>query len=153
MAVAYAKRWALSRNPAYLDFHALGGDCTNFVSQCLYAGSGIMNFTPVLGWYYLSGNNRTASWTSVEYLYRFLTTNDGNGPFGNETPMHEIMIGDIVQFAHIGERFTHAGIVVGIEREEILIAAHSEDTWMRPISSYSQPLRRFIHLQGVRILE
>ena len=29
-----------SRNPAYLDFHGLGGDCTNFVSQCLYAGAG-----------------------------------------------------------------------------------------------------------------
>ena len=32
-AVAYARRWALLRNPAYLDFHGLGGDCTNFVRQ------------------------------------------------------------------------------------------------------------------------
>lgn len=79
-AVAYAKRWALLRNPAYLDFHGLGGDCTNFVSQCLYAGAGVMNRTPVYGWYYLTGNNRTASWTGVEYLYRFLTANKGPGP-------------------------------------------------------------------------
>ena len=42
-AVAYARRWALLRNPAYLDFHGLGGDCTNFVSQCLYSGAGVMN--------------------------------------------------------------------------------------------------------------
>ena len=69
-AVTYAARWAFSRNPAYLDFQQLGGDCTNFVSQCLYAGSGVMNFTPVYGWYYRTASNRTASWTGVEYLYR-----------------------------------------------------------------------------------
>ena len=43
------RRWALLRNPAYLDFHGLGGDCTTFVSQCLYAGAGVMNRTPVYG--------------------------------------------------------------------------------------------------------
>ena len=42
-AVAYARRFALSRNPAYYDFSDLGGDCTNFASQCIYAGAGIMN--------------------------------------------------------------------------------------------------------------
>ncbi|MDE6790670.1 MAG: amidase domain-containing protein, partial [Clostridia bacterium] len=62
-AVAYARRWAFSRNPNYFDFSNLGGDCTNFASQCVYAGSGIMNYTPVFGWYYISADNRTASWT------------------------------------------------------------------------------------------
>ena len=37
-AVQYARRWALSRNRAYNDFTKGGGDCMNFVSQCLYAG-------------------------------------------------------------------------------------------------------------------
>ena len=27
-AVAYALRWALSRNPRYYDFEDIGGDCT-----------------------------------------------------------------------------------------------------------------------------
>lgn len=40
-AVAYALEWAMSRNPAYLDFEELGGDCTNFASQCLLAGGGV----------------------------------------------------------------------------------------------------------------
>ncbi len=53
-AVAYAHRWAFGRNPAYSNFDGMGGDCTNFASQCLYAGTGIMNFTPTYGWYYLS---------------------------------------------------------------------------------------------------
>ena len=50
-AVEYAKKWAMGRNPRYLDFENFGGDCTNFASQCIYAGSGIMNYTPVMGWY------------------------------------------------------------------------------------------------------
>ena len=36
-AVSYARKWALGRNPAYFDFQKLGGDCTNFASQCIYA--------------------------------------------------------------------------------------------------------------------
>lgn len=35
---AYAHRWAFGRNPEYLAFDRLGGDCTSFVSQCLLAG-------------------------------------------------------------------------------------------------------------------
>ena len=75
-AVAYAREWALSRNPAYYDYSELGGDCTNFASQCIYAGAGVMNYTPVFGWYYISSAERTASWTGVEFLYNFLTQNE-----------------------------------------------------------------------------
>ena len=45
-AGASAHKWAYGRNPAFYDFSEIGGDCTNFASQCLYAGTGIMNFTP-----------------------------------------------------------------------------------------------------------
>ena len=47
----YAYKWAYKRNPAYYDYDKIGGDCTNFVSQCIYAGSKIMNFTKTFGWY------------------------------------------------------------------------------------------------------
>ena len=39
-ALAYAHRWAFGRNPEYLAFDRLGGDCTSFVSQCLLAEIG-----------------------------------------------------------------------------------------------------------------
>ena len=67
-AVEYASKWAFSRNPLFYDYTGIGGNCTNFVSQCLYAGSCTMNFTPVYGWYYLSDRERTASWTGVEFV-------------------------------------------------------------------------------------
>ena len=34
-AVDYALTWALDRNPKFYDFSSLGGDCTNFISQCI----------------------------------------------------------------------------------------------------------------------
>lgn len=37
-ATTYAKKWAKSRNPRYNDHDGAGGDCTNFVSQCVVAG-------------------------------------------------------------------------------------------------------------------
>ena len=60
-AVQYAERWATMRNPVFYDFTEIGGNCTNFVSQALYAGSCMMNYTPIFGWYYITPNERTAS--------------------------------------------------------------------------------------------
>ncbi len=40
----YAKKWAYLRNPSYYDYDKIGGDCTNFVSQCIFAGSQHMNY-------------------------------------------------------------------------------------------------------------
>lgn len=149
-AVAYASSWALDRNPAYLDFHGLGGDCTNFVSQCLYAGCGVMNTTPVYGWYYRTGNDRTASWTGVEYLYRFLTSNRGAGPYAHEVGAADVGVGDVVQLAMTNEPFSHAALIVAVENGEPYVAAHTIDAWMRPLSAYRQPRRRFLRIDGAR---
>ena len=70
-AAAYAEKWAFSRNPRYISFDGMGGDCTSFVSQCLYAGTGVMNYTRDTGWYYNSASDRAAAWSGVPYLYRF----------------------------------------------------------------------------------
>lgn len=149
-AVAYAERWALGRNPAYLDYHGLGGDCTNFVSQCLYAGGGVMNWAPVFGWYYVNGNDRTASWTGVEYLYRFLVGNESAGPYAREAEPSAMEPGDVVQLANEGERYSHTSLVVAVRDGELFVAAHTLDAWMRPLSSYRQANRRFLRIGGVR---
>lgn len=72
LAIAYAKKWALSRNPIYYNFDAVGGDCTSFISQCLFAGSKKMNYSRKNGWYYNSGYDKSPSWSGVEFLHRFL---------------------------------------------------------------------------------
>ena len=74
-SVKYAKKWAYLRNPKYYNYDAIGGDCTNFVSQCIYEGCKVMNYDKVNGWYYKKANDKSPSWTGVEFLYKFLINN------------------------------------------------------------------------------
>ncbi len=150
-AVNYAKRWAFSRNPAFYDFSRIGGDCTNFASQCIYAGAKIMNYTPVFGWYYKSVSDRAPSWTGVEYLYNFLVNNTGSGPFAREAALSELMPGDIVQLGAATGDFYHSPVVVSVSGERILVAAHSYDAYAKPLSSYNYYKARGIHILGVRL--
>lgn len=153
-AVEYARKWALSRNPNYYNFDKLGGDCTNFVSQCLYAGSGVMNPTPTFGWYYYSASNRSPSWTGVEFLYNFLVRKSGIGPVGVEVPMETVQPGDISQFAGQPGRFTHSQFIVSVGKQpaldNILVCTHTYDSLDRPLSSYEFDRIRFIRIEGVR---
>jgi hypothetical protein len=155
-AVAYAKEWAYRRNPRYYDFSEIGGDCTNFVSQCLYAGGSAMNPVPTFGWYYYSSQNRAPAWTSVRYLYQFLTSNRGIGPYAEQVSAEKLLIGDLVQIRFLGaEDFGHTPIIVAIagepSLENILVAAHSIDTDDRPLSSYLGVAEyRFLHILGGR---
>ena len=148
-AAAYAVRWAMGRNPAYYDFTKIGGDCTNFVSQCLFAGSGIMNFTPVTGWFYRSADDRTASWTGVEYLYRFLMGNRGPGPYAELCRVTEAGVGDVVQLADAEGKFYHCLLVLRPGRDP-LVAAHDFNALYRPLSTYSYTEARFLHVLGSR---
>ena len=150
LAVAYARRWAYGRNPAYYDFNEIGGDCTNFASQCIYAGAGVMNYTPTFGWYYISVNDRTPSWTGVEYLYNFLVNNEGVGPFAEEVSLEKAEVGDIVQLGTATGDFYHSPVVVRVENGKIYVAAHTYDAFNRPLSSYNFAKARCIHILGVR---
>ncbi|MDD3766122.1 MAG: amidase domain-containing protein [Eubacteriales bacterium] len=153
-AVEYARRWAFDRNPAYYDFEHLGGDCTNFASQCIYAGSGVMNFTPITGWFYISANNRTASWTGVKYLYTFLVNNQGVGPFAKEVDARFVQPGDIVQLSFDGVNFAHSPVVVATgpspAPSNILVAAHTFDAYNRPLLTYPYKKIRYVHIEGIR---
>jgi hypothetical protein len=147
-AVAYARRWAMGRNAAYYDFEKLGGDCTNFASQCLFAGAGIMNYTPVTGWFYRSAADRTASWTGVEYLYRFLVNNRSVGPRAVEVPREEVLPGDLVQLGDGSGEYYHCPVITAVY-PAILVAAHSFDALDRPLDSYVYERVRFLHIEGV----
>ena len=152
-AVSYAKQWAFRRNPRYLDFSNMGGDCTNFASQCIYAGSGVMNYTQTFGWYYNSARDLAPAWTGVEYLYNFLTGNQKEGPFAKESPLHEAEPGDVIQLAIHHEWYHHSPVVVDVREptpDGILLAAHSYDSLMRPLSSYDYRKLRLLHIEGVR---
>ena len=153
-ALEYAKKWAFSRNPKYYNFDPVGGDCTNFISQCIFSGSNTMNYTKNTGWYYINGNNKSPSWTGVEFLYKFLINNKNVGPYGKEIKQKEIELGDIAQLSFSGQKFEHTLMIVNIENHfslaGIKIASHTYDSYNKPIAEYSFQKVRFIHIEGVR---
>ena len=153
-AIEYAKKWAYQRNPKYYNFDNVGGDCTSFISQCIYEGSDVINYSKQNGWYYINGNNKSPSWSGVEFLYNFLTTNKIAGPYGKEVKQNEIQIGDIAQLSFNGNNFGHSLIITRIEDNsnlnKIFIASHTFDSFNKRISEYNYEKIRFIHIEKVR---
>ena len=152
-AVQYAHRWAYGRNPAYYDYETIGGDCTNFASQCVFAASQIMNFTPTFGWYYIDANQKAPAWTGVEYFWNFFTRKTFSvGPVGEPSDLEQMRPGDIVQLSFKGESFQHSPVVVSVGTvptlENVLVAAHSYDADNRPLSTYEFRDIRFLHITG-----
>ena len=78
-AVAYADKWATSRNPDYRQYP--GVDCCNFVSQCLYAGGMPKNGS----WYPASYAwiNCSGAIANFKKYGSFMSANDGNVLRGN----------------------------------------------------------------------
>jgi hypothetical protein len=156
-ALEYSNFWALRRNPQYYDYSDLGGDCTNFISQCIYAGSGVMNYNGDAGWYYRNGNDKAPAWTAARFLYPFLTGNFmGPGPYGMEADVSRIEAGDIVQLAFQDPGiFTHSLFVAACgspaTMDNIRINTHTYDRLNYPLIQYSWSGIRFIKILGVRI--
>ncbi|MCL1951115.1 MAG: amidase domain-containing protein [Turicibacter sp.] len=118
-AVAYARRWALARNPIWKDYEKYGGNCTNFASQVLHAGG--MPFVtsgPHDGfrWYWFSDSSRSPSWTSARYLKNFILGNNAAGKpprygiFAYYVGYEDLEPGDIV-LKYMGDNLTHTMIV------------------------------------------
>lgn len=153
-AVEYAKKWALKRNPRFYDFEEIGGDCTNFISQCIYAGAEVMNYTPVMGWFYNSVYNRSPSWTGVQYLYNFLISNTGVGPYASASSIEQLEIGDVIQLGDQDNRFYHSLFITKIDGtptfDTIYVSTHTFDANLRPLNSYFYSTARYIHIRGVR---
>ncbi len=153
-AVAYARHWAYGRNPEFYDYERIGGDCTNFASQCIYAGTGVMNYTPIFGWYYIDANNKAPAWTGVEYLHNFLIRSEiSPGPICTVTQDLTVAEpGDVIQLIFEGDVFQHSPVVIATDGSGlpsgIQVAAHSYDADCRPLDSYTYQQYRVLHILG-----
>ena len=108
-----------------------------------------MNYTRDYGWYYISPDDRSAAWAGVEYLYRFLTTNESVGPVGRDAELSEIELGDVI-FLNNGQRLYHTLVVTGFDTDgEILICAHTNDSYMRRLDSYRYYSTFPVHIEKV----
>lgn len=158
-AVDYAKKWALSRSPLFFDFSEIGGNCTSFVSQCIFAGAPIMNYTKTFGWYYVDQSDRAPAWSGVDELYSFLTgapdfiaNNGGYGPYAIDArSASRIDLGDVIQLAREDGSFYHSLIITGFTDNDILVSAQSNDALDKPLSEYSYASLRALHIEGAML--
>lgn len=139
-AVEYAKRYALSPNPQYRYFSLdnTGGDCANFLSQCLRAGGAPMIYNREHSWWY--NNNNTGNvmddtwsipWAVAHSLYWFLRVNEANnlnGAKGKEVPnINQLELGDLVFYSNANGSIFHSAIVTGFSGTTPLVSHHSFD--------------------------
>ena len=140
LAKDYADRWWNGRNSAYPDFPV---DCTNYISQCLFAGGAPMNYTNnrARGWWY-SGRGNAAfgrepwsySWSVAHSLHWYLRT-AAQGLRGLiRQSANDLMIGDVISYDWNGDGvFTHSTIVTGFLPDgQPLVNAHTNNSYRRP---------------------
>lgn len=153
-AIRYAVRWAFSRNPRFYDFEDIGGDCTNYVSQCLYAGCKIMNYSSENGWYYINSDERAPAWTGVDFFREFILTNKGTAVYGEETSLDRIVAGDVIQLIDGYGNYYHTVFVSAVAQpvvpENIFVCAHTVDSLNRRLSTYNYADISAIHILGAR---
>ncbi len=133
-AVAFANRYWNSHHPGYLLFE---DDCTNFVSQCLYAGGMPMVFgSRKEGWWYRrdSRNHQWSfSWSVAHSLYLFLKKGGSTGRCRMVGLAGELLLGDVICYDWEGDgRFNHNTIVTAYDADgQPLVNAHTQNSLHR----------------------
>ena len=134
-AVNYAIKYALEPNKQYKYFKFVngnGGDCTNFVSQCLKAGGAPMDYNNIRPWWYLNGK-ASICWNVAHSLYWYLKINQStnrNVIKGLEVQdINELEIGDVIFYENYKNVIFHAAIITSFidvsGKKEPLISQHS----------------------------
>ena len=136
-AIAYADRYCINYNSAYNSYKGRGGDCANFVSQCLYAGG----FQQDSVWY-----KHSVAWINVmkqiahfrEYG-NFMNANNGNLIKGN--PIYFDWNGDGV--------YDHATICVGRNNSgTAILDSHTRDLYHATWTNWNFSRAATIQLHG-----
>jgi hypothetical protein len=140
-AVQYAETWWNRANPQYIEMEV---DCTNFVSQCLYAGGLPMDYTGKrgTGWWYRgkAGGQElwSYSWAVADSLLNYLT---GSGRAQVVQEPYRLQLGDVICYDWDGDgRFQHNTIVTGLDPLGMpLVNAHTYNARGRYWSYHDSP--------------
>ena len=110
-ALAYADEYAMDCNGAWTDYSSVGGNCQNYVSQCLLAGGIPMDISgsAVWKWYGSTPSNsaraegRSTSWTGAGSFRTYAEDNTGFGLVAQvDAPYYSGRPGDLIQMGTEG---------------------------------------------------
>lgn len=155
-AVAYANMYWEHPNPAYPYLHV---DCTNFISQCLYAGRIPMISTGnrSTGWWFRGWHeNWSYSWMVANSLRQLLSS--GKAPMYAErrNSPEELELGDVICYDFDGNgHWQHNTIVTDKDANGMpLVNAHTTDSYHRyweytDSTAYTPNIKyNFFHIRG-----
>ncbi|MER1986403.1 MAG: amidase domain-containing protein [Solibacillus sp.] len=129
LAVDYARKWWNSSNPRFPVFQ---DDCTNFISQCLYAGGAPMRGQPnrAEGWWMVGEGERWSfSWSVAHSLRWYLETSQRGLRATRVYSPSELQIGDVIFYDFTGDgRIDHSVIVTSIRAGVPYIHAHTSNS-------------------------
>lgn len=153
-AVAYGREWADKRNPEWQAYDGLGGNCMNYVSQCLYVSGIPMDQTGDDTWYWYSGDNRAPAWTGVSYFREYIQNNTGYGLSAQVgAPYQSGEIGDVILMSSNG-RFHHAVLISQVVKNEegeavdYLICSNTGNYRDFPVSAYMYQEQELVKIAG-----
>ena len=155
-AVEYALYWSNKgmRNPEWGNYTGRGGDCTNFISQCLWDGG--IPFDTVgdpsynQRWFWNSETNRTPTWTGVNEFWDYAINDTGYGLSASSVARTGIYTGDIVQLVSgssgyhslfVNNAYTYNGY------RFIFICCHDDDHRDYNLDNYTAS-KRYLHING-----
>lgn len=139
-AVDYALDNWNSNVPGYWWFNMNDGDCTNFVSWCLYEGGWTKQDPQWYSyWPYWNSNSHSNSWTCVGAFDTFAQSRGDRTYLGNNPDTvlstvsslissNELQEGDVIQRLP-GTYPAHTMIVTGIAGNTAFVTYHSENTY------------------------
>lgn len=131
-ATNYAIKYALKSNPMYRYFSptgTLGGDCTNFISQCLIAGGASMVYNSQPWWY--NSKVCSLSWSVANSFYLCITKRAKlklPGLKGIEiSDYRKLELGDLILYEDSKGSIYHSAIITSFTSNYPLISQHSYD--------------------------
>ena len=165
-AVAYAMEWVdpltVKRNPDWFLYDGYGGNCNNFISQCLYAGGIPMDWDGYAQWKWFDDevdtwnqpNGRSPAWAGVDEFYNYAENNSGFGLVAEVHPnLYTGEPGDVLQYGATGE-WRHSVIITDViygedgRVQDYLINSNTTDRISYPASAYAYYDFRLIHVLG-----
>jgi hypothetical protein len=160
LAVAYADTYWDRSNPKFLTFEV---DCTNYASQCLFAGGAPMHYTGkrASGWWYrgrVGGQEQWSySWSVANSLQLMLTASHSGLQADEVQSPEQLLPGDVIAYDWDGAgRFEHTTVVTRIDPAGMpLVNAHTVSSRHRYWAYHDSPAwtektrYRFLHIADV----
>lgn len=160
-AAEYSYKYTRKRNPDYIAYDSVGGNCQNMVSQSVHAGGIPMDSTGSYQWKHYSSEinekneakGRSASWTGTQNFYEYVKNNTDKGICSdNDVNIYYAETGDV---GHVGYRdYSHAVLIVDVVKDEngnvidLLVNSNTASLENYPFMGYVYPNKRIIKILG-----